>query len=67
MTAYCPNPLCHSPRLPGQYLCLNCWRQLPAPARDALSRRGRRAMARVRELHAQLEARVPLSEIKVRP
>jgi hypothetical protein len=35
--------------------------------RRALNRRDRSAMARLRELHRQLEASVPLTEIKVSP
>lgn len=67
MTTPCPNPTCHSTRRPRQYLCHTCWDQLPTPARRALSRRDRNAMARLRELHRQLAARTPLHEIGVSP
>ncbi|QCX81089.1 hypothetical protein C9F11_37530 [Streptomyces sp. YIM 121038] len=67
MTTPCPNPTCHSTRRPHQYLCWTCWNQLPAPALRSLSRRDPGATARVRQLHRQLERRVPLSEIEVSP
>jgi hypothetical protein len=49
------------------YLCRNCWSSLPAPARRALSRRDSAAFARLRELHQQLDAGVPLADIQVTP
>jgi hypothetical protein len=52
---------------PGKYLCLGCWSGLTALARRALNRRDSRAFARVRELHRQLDASVPLDEIQVTP
>ncbi|MEV0114651.1 hypothetical protein AB0H77_15565 [Streptomyces sp. NPDC050844] len=58
---------CRSPRPPRMYLCGNCWSQLPAAARRALNRKDSRAIARLRELHTQLDAGVPLSEIQVTP
>lgn len=62
-----PCPSCRQPKGPGKYLCLECWQGLTDAARRALSRRDRQAMARLRELHRQLEARVPLAEIAVAP
>jgi predicted RNA-binding protein YlxR (DUF448 family) len=51
----------------GKYLCLDCWNALSALARRALNRRDSKAFARVRELHRQLDASVPLDEIQVTP
>lgn len=66
MTAPCP--VCRRPRGgPGRYLCPVCWRLLPAPARKALARRDGHAHARLRQLHDQLDARIPLAEITVAP
>jgi hypothetical protein len=55
------------PKPPGQYLCRTCWSKIPGPARSALNRRDTRAMARLRELHNQLTADVPLGQIQVTP
>lgn len=63
MTLHCP--ACRAQRRPGQYLCPTCWATLPAPARRVLSRRDSRALARLRELHNQLEQGVPLGEITI--
>lgn len=49
----------------GKYLCLGCWNSLTMTARRALNRRDSRAFARLRELHRQLDASVPLSEIRI--
>lgn len=64
MTTPCPAH-CGRDRRRDQYLCGCCWDSLPAPTRRALSRRDRSAVARLRQLHTQLDAGVPLSEIKV--
>lgn len=58
---------CGNPRPPRTYLCRNCWALLPAPARRALNRRDKTAFLRLRELHKQLDAGVPLTEIQVTP
>lgn len=58
---------CRKPRRAGQYLCRACWFRIPGPARSALNQRDSRAMARLRELHAQLAAGVPLDQIQVNP
>ncbi|MFE9684137.1 hypothetical protein [Streptomyces sp. NPDC006285] len=58
---------CGGTRQPGRYLCLACWRALPAAARGALSRTDSRALARLRELHRQLDAGIPPAEIEVTP
>lgn len=58
---------CRTPKPARMYLCRNCWDMLPAPARRALNRRDSHAFARLRELHAQLDAGVPLTEITVSP
>lgn len=65
MTAPCHG--CGTPRPPGKYLCGNCWGSLPHTARRALSRRDSQAFARLRELHRQLDAGVPLADIQVTP
>jgi hypothetical protein len=49
------------------YLCGNCWSRLSAATRRALNRRDDRAVARLRDLHNQLDAGIPLEEIKVTP
>lgn len=58
---------CGQARQPGRYLCYRCWMALPAPARRALSLRGPAAasLARLRELHAQLDRGVPLADIRI--
>ena len=56
---------CGRDRRHGQYLCGVCWGSLPALTRRALSRRDTKATARLRQLHSQLGAGTPLSEIKV--
>jgi hypothetical protein len=66
MTPTCPSCRTRS-RRPGQYLCPACWGQLPRPTQRALTRRGDRslALARLRQLHAQLANGVPLDEIRI--
>jgi len=56
---------CRTPRPPRMYLCRNCWALLSNPARRALNRADNHA--RLRELHHQLDAGVPLAEIQVTP
>jgi hypothetical protein len=56
---------CKQPRQPGHYLCSSCWGQLPLPVRRALCKRDALALARLRQLHAQLDAGMELSEIGV--
>lgn len=58
---------CRKPRPPRMYLCGNCWSQLTPATRRALNRRGNAAIPRLRELHQQLDAGVPLAEIQVTP
>lgn len=65
MTTLCRG--CGRPRAPRMYLCGKCWNHLPAPTRRALNRRGDRAIGRLRELHDQLDAGVPLADIQVTP
>lgn len=50
---------------PGKYLCLGCWNTLPMAARRLLNRRDSRAFARLRQLHAQLDAGTPLADIRI--
>ena len=58
---------CRKPRRAGQYLCRACWFRIPGHTRSALNQRDSQAFARLRELHAQLTAGVPLQEITVTP
>lgn len=58
---------CRRPRRTGQYLCRACWFKIPGPSRSALNLRDSQAMVRLRELHTQLTADVPLAEIQVTP
>lgn len=60
---------CRAPRPPRMYLCGNCWSQLSTAARRALNRKDvhPRPIVRLRELHRQLDAGVPLTEIQVTP
>ncbi|MEU4348281.1 hypothetical protein [Streptomyces sp. NPDC023838] len=66
MTTPCPAH-CGRQRHPRQYLCPTCWDALPTPAKRALGRRGPHAMTRLRELHRQIAAGVPLGQIAVTP
>jgi uncharacterized protein YlaI len=59
----CPN--CCAPRPPRTYLCRNCWSLLPTATRQALNRADNHA--RLRELHKQIDAGVPLADIQVTP
>ncbi|MFP3986927.1 hypothetical protein U9R90_05370 [Streptomyces sp. E11-3] len=65
MTTPCRS--CRAPKPPRMYLCGNCWGALPTPARRALSRHDSKAFARLRELHRQLDADVPVAEVQVTP
>lgn len=58
---------CRKPRPPRMYLCGNCWGRLSAATRRALNKRGDQAIARLRQLHQQLDAGTPLGEIRVTP
>lgn len=58
---------CGRDRAPGRYLCRACWFRLPSHTRRALNTRDSQAMTRLRTLHAQLTAGVPLAEIEVSP
>lgn len=61
-----PCPCCHQhTKEPGKYLCRTCWFGLSTTARNALNRSDSRAFSRLRELHAQIEAGVPLPEIQI--
>jgi hypothetical protein len=60
----CPTS-CGRTRESSKYLCLICWKSLPGAARRALNKRDARAYARLRELHAQLERGVPLTDISI--
>lgn len=56
---------CGSRCQPGHYLCGNCWSQLRLAVRRALCKRDAKALARLRQLHDQIDAGIPLSEIGV--
>lgn len=56
---------CPRPRNAGQYLCRACWNKIPGAVRQRLNLRDRHAMHRLRELHSQLTAGVPLGDINV--
>jgi hypothetical protein len=58
---------CPRPRSAGQYLCRACWSRIPGATRSRLTQRDSAAFARLRELHSQLTADVPLAEIEVSP
>ncbi|MFJ9895261.1 hypothetical protein ACIQPR_18290 [Streptomyces sp. NPDC091280] len=60
-------PSCALPREVGHYLCLACWRALPARAQASLKRRDRLARSRLRELLDQLHDGTPLDRIEVAP
>lgn len=62
-----PCRACQTPKPLRMYLCPNCWKQLLAHTRRALNRRDSQAFARLRELHRQVDAGVPLAEIQVTP
>lgn len=65
MNTPCHN--CKTPKPSRMYLCHNCWFSLSNAARRALNRRDSQAFARLRELHKQLDAGVPLADIQVTP
>jgi hypothetical protein len=60
-----PCPACPNTRAAGQYLCPTCWAALPRAARRALLQRGAAAMPRLRQLHDQLAAGIPLRQIHI--
>lgn len=62
-----PCRACQTPKPLRLYLCPACWGRLPAAARRALNRRDSKATARLRELHRQVDAGVPLGEVQVTP
>lgn len=62
-----PCRVCRTPRPRRMYLCRDCWFELPELARRALNRRDSRAFARLRELHKQIDAGVPLTGIRISP
>ncbi|GAA4663061.1 hypothetical protein [Streptomyces youssoufiensis] len=65
MPTYLPCPACRGERRSGHYLCRACWAALPRAARRALARRDHLAMNRLRHLHDQLTAGVPVHKIEV--
>lgn len=58
-------PGCPGHRHPRQYLCRDCWDQLPGDTRNRLNRRDANAFLRLRQLHAALADRTPLAIIRV--
>lgn len=66
MSSPCPGPSTRRHLRPaGKYLCPPCWSGLSRDARRQLSRRGAGALDRLRQLHDQLAAGVPLAEIRI--
>jgi hypothetical protein len=66
MTTPSPCPSCRTrTKGPGKYLCGTCWNALNPATRRLLSSSGSRAFARLRQLHRQLDAGVPLAEIRI--
>lgn len=62
-----PCRACRTPKPSGLYLCPNCWAQLPPAAQRLLNARGdrARALARLRQLHAHIDAERPLRELEI--
>ena len=67
--AYTATPCrsCRTPKPVRLYLCPACWGMLPPAARRLLndSRDRGRALARLRELHAHIDAGLPLGELEI--
>jgi hypothetical protein len=62
-----PCRVCRTPKSTRLYLCRNCWTQLSPATRRALNRHDGRAVARLRELHAQIDGGRALADIEVTP
>lgn len=60
-----PCPACTGTRAPGQYLCRDCWFQLPTATRTQLNRRDTSATGRLRQLLDQIHAGTPLPDIRI--
>jgi hypothetical protein len=59
---------CQGIRHTSHYLCRTCWGALPRLTRAVLGQQNHpQAFARLRELHRQLDARVPLPDIRIAP
>lgn len=58
---------CKTPKSSRLYLCPTCWSSLSTPARRALNRKDSHALARLRELHQQIDGGRPLPDITVTP
>lgn len=56
---------CKGERDPGKYMCLTCWRRLPALERRKLGRHDGLAGVRMIELAKQLGSGVPPEEVVV--
>lgn len=63
-TTPCPAD-CGRTRAPRQYLCRDCWFQLPRETRRALNASDGKAMARLRSLLDQIHAGTPLAQIRI--
>lgn len=63
MTGPCPN--CRERKAAGQYLCRDCWGQLPPATRTALYRRGNGAIGRLQQLYDEIAAGTPLRDIRI--
>ena len=64
-----PCPACQTPKRSRHYLCLRCWHQLPPATRQTLGDHDdrARALARLRQLQAHIDAGHPLGELKITP
>ncbi|WP_069462389.1 hypothetical protein, partial [Actinacidiphila rubida] len=56
---------CGRTRAPRQYLCRDCWFQLPRETRRLLTDTGHAAVDRLRQLLDQIHAGVPLPDIRL--
>lgn len=54
---------CGNRRVPGHYLCGNCWGSLSATVRRQLTRRDAQTIRRLRQLYDAVHAGVPLPDI----
>lgn len=58
---------CRTPKPSWVYVCPDCWYLLSSAARTALKRSDSHTFARLRELHEQIDADVPLTDIHISP
>lgn len=65
--AYTATPCraCRTPKPSRWYLCGTCWDALPQATRRALNHADGYALARLRQLHAHIDAGLPLTELAI--